>query len=400
MPDGIAQLRAGRNHSAMRDHNERLILTTINREGALPGSEIARRTGLSAQTVSNILRQLKSNSFVRREEPLRGSVGKPSIPMGLNPEGALSLGLKIGRRSVEIVLVDLSGRVIGRKIASHRYPVPDKVLAFVSAALTELTAPIPESVKAKIAGIGVAMPYQIWNWHETIDAPRSDLLAWKGDRFRDDLEKSTGLPVHIENDATAAARAEHVFGKGAAFRDYAYLYLASFIGGGLVLDNAVFPGRMGNAGAFGSLPMTDGHGRQRQLIDLCSIHLLEHSAAAAGIDPEALCADPLDWSGLEEIVSGWIDEISPALARSVVTIAAVIDIQAVLIDGAFPAEVRSRLVDSVSAALLSADHRGIIVPAILSGSIGAGARALGAASMPLLSLYLLGDQEQSTARRK
>ncbi len=97
--DRIRNLTGGVNQSGVRDHNERLILSTLQRHGATPGAEVARRTGLSPQTVSIILRKLENDGILRRGDPIRGKVGKPSIPMELNPEGVLSVGMKIGRRS-------------------------------------------------------------------------------------------------------------------------------------------------------------------------------------------------------------------------------------------------------------------------------------------------------------
>jgi predicted ArsR family transcriptional regulator len=81
----------GSNQSGMRDHNERLVLTLIRKRGALAKSDIARITGLSAQTVSVIMRQLERDGLLKKEKPLRGGVGKPSVPMALNRRGSIRL---------------------------------------------------------------------------------------------------------------------------------------------------------------------------------------------------------------------------------------------------------------------------------------------------------------------
>ena len=79
--------------------------------GSLAKTAIARMTGLSAQTISIIMRMLEADELLSREEPLRGRIGQPLIPMSLNPEGAFFLGLKIGRRSADLVLIDFVGRI-------------------------------------------------------------------------------------------------------------------------------------------------------------------------------------------------------------------------------------------------------------------------------------------------
>src|SRR5262249_34990328 len=106
-----SRLHRGTNQSGMRDSNERLVLSLVRPHGSLAKTEIARMTGLSAQTVSVIMRELEEEGLLFRQEPVRGKIGQPSIPMALNPDGAYFLGLKIGRRSAELVLIDFLGKV-------------------------------------------------------------------------------------------------------------------------------------------------------------------------------------------------------------------------------------------------------------------------------------------------
>ena len=107
--------RLGTNQSGMRARNERLALTLVRRNGALAKSELARMTGLSAQTVSVIMRSLENDGLLLRGEPVRGKVGQPSVPMRLNPDGAFFIGLKIGRRSAEVIVTDALGKVRDRE---------------------------------------------------------------------------------------------------------------------------------------------------------------------------------------------------------------------------------------------------------------------------------------------
>ena len=95
----------------MRLYNERLVLSLIRRYGNAPRAEIARQTGLSAQTIAVIMRQLEADGLVTKQNPQRGRVGQPSVPFALNPDGAFSLGLKIGRRVNDLVLIDFLGSV-------------------------------------------------------------------------------------------------------------------------------------------------------------------------------------------------------------------------------------------------------------------------------------------------
>ena len=69
--------------TAVRVHNEQLLLSLVRRHGALAKADIARLTGLSPQTVSVIMRRLEAEGLLARQAPVRGRVGQPSIPMTL-----------------------------------------------------------------------------------------------------------------------------------------------------------------------------------------------------------------------------------------------------------------------------------------------------------------------------
>ncbi len=119
----------------MRDQNERLVLSLVRQNGSLAKTDIARMTRLSAQTVSVIMRELEDEGLLLRQAPVRGKVGQPSIPMALNPDGAYFIGLKIGRRSAELVLIDFLGNVRAMLQNSYRYPAPRETVDFVSAGI-------------------------------------------------------------------------------------------------------------------------------------------------------------------------------------------------------------------------------------------------------------------------
>jgi predicted NBD/HSP70 family sugar kinase len=372
-----------------RDHNERLILSTLQRAGPLPGSDLARLAGLSPQAVSVILRGLEGDGLVARGEPMRGRVGKPRVPVGLDPEGVLSLGMKLGRRSSDLLLADFAGRVRGQVQATYRWPVPEAILRFLRDGIATLTAGLSPAQADRIAGLGVAQPFQLWTWHEALGATPEALSEWRGLDLAAEIARFTHLPVFVQNDGTAACRAEHVFGRGREFRDFAYLFVGSFVGGGVVLDHSVFEGAFGNAGALGSLPARAPDGAERQLLDTASLYLLEDALGRQGIDTARMWAMPQDWSAFGAPLEAWIAATAAQLARAAVTLCAVIDFEAVLIDGAVPAEVRARLVEGARVELERLDTRGLTPIRIEAGRAGGNARALGAATAPVLARYLL-----------
>ena len=385
----VRPLSNGVNQKGLRDHNERLILSVLQRNGELSGSEIARRTGLSAQTVSVILRKLEGDGLLRKGTPVKGRVGKPSVPMTLDPEGALSFGCKIGRRSSEMFVTDLCGTVLFKRHLNYDVALPKTIFGFFSDNHATALASLGPELAARLCGIGIAAPFEIWKWGMFGGNAPDEFLSWKDISFEDEVRAYSDLPVFSLNDATSACWAEHVYGRGKELRNYAYFFVSTFIGGGVVLNQSVYEGAQGNAGAFGPLRVGDRQGRTRQLLDTASIYLLEDRLVASGHDPRALWTQPQDWSAFEPEVALWIEETAHAIAQACISVCAVIDFEAVVLDGYCPEDVKDRLVARVRHYLPEEDSRGLILPEVLPGLVGIDARAIGAASVPIFAQYFL-----------
>ena len=389
-PDGapISSAR-GTNQSGMRVHNERLVLTLVRRHTALAKSEIARATGLSAQTVSVIMRQLEADGLLIKGEPVRGKVGQPSVPMRLAPNGAFFFGLKVGRRSAELVLTNFLGDVLERRQTTHRFPAFEEILSFALNGIAELTQGLPEDYRKRIAGLGIAMPFQIWDWARMMDLETNVAEAWRTRSMRQEIADTLPYPVFMQNDASAACGAELVFGTHDDLPPtFLYFYIGYFIGGGVVLNGALYTGQSGNAGAIGSMPVPTGFG-SAQLIDLASLSGIETMVEARGEDADSLWNHPKDWNVDASVLEEWLAEASMGIAHAIAASVSVIDFELVMIDGWMPENLRARLVDETQKAFSQVNIAGLSSPEIVIGTVGPNARAMGAASLPLSERFLL-----------
>ncbi|MGY6705481.1 ROK family protein [Roseinatronobacter sp.] len=377
----------GSNHTTVRDNNERLVLHLIRRRGAVTKAEATRETGLSPNAVSMIFNALEADGLLLRGELVRGRIGQPSTPMRLNPDARFHLGLKIGRRGFDMVIVDFCGGIRAQCAASHDYPTPDRTVAFVRSELGSLLERAGLAEDA-IVGSGIAMPSQLWHWSGDFGALQGVMDVWRGHDIAATLADILPGPILVENDATAACWAEWVFGARRLSPDSLYFFVGTFIGGGVVLDGAVFRGCRGNAGAFGPLRIPDEPGGTR-LVDHASLAVLDQMLARhGGLDANSLSAE-LDWNRLEPVLSDWILRSARSLAHAVVSASAVIDFEEVIIDGAFPAQVRARLAQLLASRLSLLDLGGIPHPAIFQGSFGGMARAVGAAARHISDRYMV-----------
>ena len=386
----------GTNQSGMRAQNERLVLSLVRQQGALAKSDIARITGLSAQTVSVIMRGLEQDGLLLRGEPVRGRIGQPSVPMSLDANGAFFFGLKIGRRSADLILIDFLGNVRGMQRRIYRYPTPGAVMDFVSAALPDLTATLTEQARGRIGGLGIAMPFQLWNWVHVIGAPQAEMDAWRHRDIQAELAALTGMPVYVQNDATAACGAELVFGTGERPKDFLYFYFGYFIGGGLVLNGQLFTGRTGNAAGVGPMPVPGPDGRMRRLLSVASMSTLADAMAATQEPTDHLWEQHDHWRVSQPVLSQWMDGAADGLASAILSASTLMELEAVLIDGWMPTAVRAEITRRTHVALHRLDLAGVDAPQIRQGTVGAQARALGAAAIPLSQRYLL---DQNAAAR-
>lgn len=386
--DALFSVHRGTNQAGMRAYNERLVLTLVRLHGQLSKSDIARMTDLSAQTVSVIMRHLESDKLLRRGEPQRGRVGQPSVPLSLDPEGAYFLGVKIGRRSLDLVLVDFVGTIRHRATQGYAYPTPAETVARVLAEV-EVCTRLLGPAAARIAGLGLAQPFALWEWAETIGAPAEAMSAWRHTDIRAEIAMRLPWPIYLQNDATAACGAELAFGEHAGLQDFIYFYIGAFVGGGLVLNGGLFTGRTGNAAALGSMPVPSATHRTEQLIDQASLVVLERRLRAAGLPVEPLYDPDADWSNFGAHLDEWIAIAARGIAHAIVAASAIVDFEAAIVDGALPKEVQARLLQSIGAELDTLDLSGIEPPQLRAGSIGPIARALGGASLPLFDRYLV-----------
>lgn len=387
---GPVRLRQrGSNHVGMRQFNERVVLQALRTHGSLAKAEIARVTGLTAQTIGLITARLDEDHLLRREAPVRGRVGQPSVPLGLNPDGAFAIGIKIGRRSADWLLVDFTGQVRERIVLDYAFPDIDVLLPAIRQHLHQLLDGLGP-LRSRVVGVGVAAPFQLGGWHRMLGLTDAQSEAWNRIDLAEQVQQMTELPVSFAKDTSAACVAELLHGRGHDIPSFLYLFLDTFIGGGLVINSHLHRGLHGNAGAVASLPLAvaQGGGAPAQLISQASLWDLEQRLREHGLDPMAA----YDQRALQEPWAphsrAWIASAAAALAHCIVSATAFLDLDAVVLDGAADPGVLQALADGVRTALRTYSWEGLQAPPRLElGGIGSDARALGGALLPLHACF-------------
>jgi len=385
--DALRLKPRGSSQGGLRQYNERVVLQAIRLHGALPGAEIARVTQLTAQTISLILKRLEADGLLLRGEPVRGKVGQPSVPLRLNPDGALAIGIKVGRRSMDVLLVDFTGTVRQRWTLDYRYPDPDQLLAEIGARLAEIGAQLSADALGRVQGVGIAAPFSLGGWQTLLDMPPDVAARWPAVNLRAEVAARTDLPVSLIKDTAAACVAELVAGRGRSVQSFLYVFVDTFIGGGLVLDSHLRAGLHGNAGAIGSLPMglaaPGGGTAPAQLLSVASLANLEARYRQHGLDAAAVADDRALQAPWVAHTQAWLAEAAGAVALAVNSAACLLDLESVIVDGSFSRALQAALVAALQQALDRYSWEGVTRPMLLPGTIGSDARALGGALLPL-----------------
>lgn len=385
-----ARLRPrGSNQVGMRQFNERVVLQALRVHGSCPKAELARLTGLTAQTIGLITARLDEDHLLTREAPVRGRVGQPSVPIGLNPDGAFSVGIKIGRRSADWLLVDFTGRVRDRLVLDYPFPDSETLLTAIEANLNRLLGGLGR-LRSRVVGVGVAAPFQLGGWHRMLDLTEAQSQAWNQIDLRARVQAMTDLPVSFAKDTAAACVAELLQGRGRDIRSFLYLFMDTFVGGGLVLHSHLHRGVRDNAGAVASLPLhvSSGQDLPPQLISQASLWDLEQRLRAHALDPMAA----YDARAMQEPwlphAREWTRHAALALAHCIVSGTAFLDVEAVVIDGVVAPELLRDLQARTTEALKAYSWEGLQdAPRLELGSIGSDARALGGALLPLHACF-------------
>lgn len=380
----------GSNHTGMRQFNERIVLQAIRHHGAIPKADLARLTQLSTQTVAIIVGRLESEGLLIKQDRVRGKIGQPSVPLSLNPEGAFSVGIQVGRRNLELLVADFCGQTVQRHEVLYDYPDPDRLFPSIAEGLTQLQHNMG-ALWPRTVGVGLTAPLSLHKWADLMGGDAALALArWEGVDLQAEVQKLTGLPVVFAKDTHAACVAELLQGHGRQVRSFLYVFVGTFIGGALVLDGHLVGGERGNAGAIGSLPTgvaTPRSGLPPQLLQVASGWQLEQALIAAGHDPLLIHQAAIMDAACAPQTGPWLASASQSLAMTVASAAALLDLDAVVVDGSLGAPLMAALMQGTQQALANYRFDGMHQPALLTGMVGPHARALGGALLPLHSQF-------------
>jgi predicted NBD/HSP70 family sugar kinase len=308
----------------LRALNERTVLEAIREGAPISRAEIARRSGISKPTVSLALQSLLEAGLVREAERGPDGPGYGAVYFEPVTEAALVVGLDLGARFVRGAVCDLGGAIRARQdveLASADAAGATDAIARLRASLFDAPALDPSLVDSVIVGVpGVVAADGRLQVTENV-------AGLEGRRFGDEIQAALELPVTLENDINLAALGEQWQGVARGVADFVFLSVGTGMGAGLVLGGELHRGRNGAAGEIDFA--LAGHD---ETVDpsAAEISALAQELAGLTADPRAVFAAARRG---EPGALAVVDEVARRIALHLAPIAAVADVELVVLGG-------------------------------------------------------------------
>src|SRR3569833_1814219 len=142
-----AMTRKGSNSVQVRRYNERVVLEALRRLGTASKADLARSANLTPQAVAGIVDGLVAAGQVKTKGRRTGLVGQPSVMFSPAPDGAFAIGLHVGRRALDAVLVDFSGTVRRQESFEYDHPAPRSVGRLATSYVDTLAASLSAGLR-------------------------------------------------------------------------------------------------------------------------------------------------------------------------------------------------------------------------------------------------------------
>ncbi|MDR6294037.1 MULTISPECIES: ROK family transcriptional regulator [Inquilinus] len=396
MQEAALARRAGANLEGASAHNRRVVFDLLRLSGPLSRAELARRTGLSSQTVSNIIEDFAAAGLVETGARVAGGRGQPPTPYRIRPSGGHAIGLHLDHHEVRGVVVDLSGAPVGRaKRWLHAGDPATRVstLADLADELGRDLAAIDPAAPGRVLGIGLAMPGPFGLPLKSVAGRHADWIESAGD-YVQSLTERTGLVVSLENDARMAAIGERMAGAARGLENFVQLFIGQGLGCAIVVEGEVVRGAARNAGEIGMLPAAMFGTPPPDDMPFATLEELVSLWAVArhlGLDPDmADLHDRLEGirKGESPALADWIAMAADRLRVAVHLLETLFDPETILLGGQLSEPFLERIAAAMTPLLPSLSHRpGRTRPRLIIGTAGPWAVAIGAATEPIARTY-------------
>ncbi|RVT93479.1 ROK family transcriptional regulator [Sphingomonas crocodyli] len=357
-------------------NSERGVLDVLFRGGGTTQGDLVNALDLTQQSISRIVGGLSDREMIVSGEKVSGTKGYRTSALKLAGEFAHSVGVSITAGTAAMVVMNFAGDIVDQSKAHPRSMGVENVAAWIEEGLRGYSG--DQDRRGVFAGLGLSIAGSFID-ERSFNTP-SYLEEWAGIDVQQVLGARLGCAVFAENDGNAATLAEGMLGVGRWAPSFAYLYLSSGVGGGLMLNGELWRGRYGNAGEFaGGLPPNI---YPFPNLELLRILVARDGASFETVDELVTHYDP-SWPAIEE----WITRVHDSVSIIVSNAAAILDLDAIVLGGLIPVDLARRLAAKLE--MFDQRRRSVARPIarLVPGEVQSDAAAIGAAMLPLRATF-------------
>jgi predicted NBD/HSP70 family sugar kinase/predicted transcriptional regulator len=346
---GFVMVPDSASSTIVRQASTKLVIEHVLRHGPISRAEIARATGLSKQTISDVMRELERDGWVREQGQVQGALGRSAVTYSIRPEAAFVLGIDLGGTKLHLALADLHGQIAaelieptaregGAAVVEQIGRLTDMLVERAGIARERLRGGVmgsPGVIDPLSGGIGIAP-----------NIPGLDRLDVQGA-----LRTRLGVEVAVENDVNLAAIGEHWCGGSKGANTFVFVALGTGIGMGIFADGRLLRGARGAAGEIAYLPVGgdpyDARGQRLGTLEsaIGSAAITERYAGLGGRDAHTV-REIFDRFGHDEKARATIDEVARLIATAILAVHSVIDPEIVVMGGSIG--VRPELIERIA----------------------------------------------------
>jgi predicted NBD/HSP70 family sugar kinase len=319
-----------------RQFSLRAVMEAIVQNGPISRASIAKQTGLSKQTISEIMRQLEDEGWVCETGRTSGHVGRTAVTYEIVPTAGYVVAVDLGGTKVRVAVCDLACAVVA-EAAEPTEPAGGSAVIEQIGRLTRSVAAQGEVPldKLRIAVVGVPGAPQAESGRVLL-AP--NIAGFDSMDVASALEAALGCDVMLENDVNLAVLGESWLGMGQGLDNLAYIALGTGVGSGLMVNGQLVRGSENAAGELGFLPFGADPFEPESLRAgaferLVATHgILERYRVLAGVDSTVPAIFEKANAGEAEAITV-LDETARLMARGIGTIAAITNPDRVILGG-------------------------------------------------------------------
>jgi len=351
--------------------NQKILLDLIRRHGPLPRVQLVELCDITAGAVTRHCKELLLRSLIATGAPISGTRGQPARPLSIDPAGAFSIGVSFYPHQIDFAALDFAGKPIEAMSLAYEEVDPASTAQKIARQVNRLAQKHRLPIE-RCLGLGLAIP----GFSQDQGATRHTvgaLSSWRGVDLEAVFSQQTGMPVWVENVASAGAFSDFYHANDDDKRTTVFIHLGYGIGAGIVTNGRLYSGTLGNSGEIGGFfPLDEPRPSGLDLIQ--NLHRAGFKIRRlADIDEEIAHSD---------VLAKWIERATDQLCEVVYSAKCWLAPELVSIGGPIRAEILATIANATSQKV-AAKRNPIPGPVIVPSKLGPLATAIGAAWMPI-----------------